>query len=173
MKPILPIGTVIVAAAVAIAGCGSSASSSTTTASGAAQSSVTTTVSAKQISGAGNVLVDRKGDALYTPAQEGSGMIRCVGGCTSIWKPLTLAGGKPSGPGKLGVVKRPDGTRQVTAAGRPLYSFAEDHAGAVTGNGATDAFGGRHFTWHVVTAGGTTSTAAPAKTPAMSGGYGY
>ena len=28
--------------------------------------------------------------------------------------------------GKLGIVKRPDGMRQVTLDGRPLYRFAED-----------------------------------------------
>lgn len=166
MKAILPLGTAI-AAAVAIAGC----ASSTTTSGGSAARA--TTVSARQIAGTGSVLVDAKGAALYAPDQERGGTIRCMGGCTSVWKPLTLAGGTPTGPGKLGVVTRPDGSRQVTANGRPLYSFAPERPGTVSGNGARDAFGGRHFTWHVVKANGTASTAAPKPAPASGGGYGY
>ena len=39
---------------------------------------------------------------------------------------------------------RPDGSRQVTFDGRPLYRFAEDSdAGTVTGNGIADSFDGQ------------------------------
>jgi predicted lipoprotein with Yx(FWY)xxD motif len=169
MKAILPLGTAIVAA-VAIAGCGTAASSSSTTGGSAARS---TTVSARQIAGTGSVLVDAKGAALYAPAQEHGAMIKCMGSCTSVWKPLTLAKGQPTGPGHLGVVTRPDGTRQVTDNGHPLYSFAPDSPGKVTGNGAHDAFGGQHFTWHVITASGAASTAAPKPAPSSGGGFGY
>ena len=173
MKLVLPIGTAV--AVLAIAGCGSSSNSS----SGSAAQGRATTVSARQIAGAGTVLVDPKGAALYAPDQERAGRVRCVGACTSIWKPLTLGSGQPTGPGGLGVLRRPDGTRQVTANGRPLYSFTQEGAGSVTGDGASDAFGGRHFTWHVVTAKG--KPAAPASSGSNSssgssggsGGYAY
>jgi predicted lipoprotein with Yx(FWY)xxD motif len=173
MKLVLPIGTAV--AVLAIAGCGSSSSSS----SGSAAQGGATTVAARQIAGAGTVLVDAKGAALYAPDQERGGRVRCVGACTSIWKPLTLGSGRPTGPGGLGVVRRPDGTRQVTANGRPLYSFTQEGAGSVTGDRVADAFGGRHFTWHVVTAkgkpaaSGMSSSSGSGSSGGGTGGYGY
>lgn len=168
---ILPIGAVV--AAVAIAGCGGGSSSS----SGAAAQGRSTTVSARQISGAGSVLVNGKGAALYTPAQERSGRLMCTGACTSIWKPLTIGSGTPTGPGKLGTVRRPGGVRQVTANGAPLYSFTPEGSGTVKGNGVADAFGGRHFTWHVVKASGAPATGASGSTSGSgssgAGSYGY
>ena len=103
----------------------------------------------------GNVLVDSKGAALYSSDQEKDGMVRCTGGCTSIWLPLTAPNsGQPTAasdvPGKVAVVKRPDGASQVTLDGRPLYRFAEDGGpGKVTGDGVSDSFGGQQFTWQV------------------------
>jgi predicted lipoprotein with Yx(FWY)xxD motif len=163
---ILPISAAV--AALAIAGCGGSSSSSGSAAQGRA-----TTVTSHQIGGAGSVLVNAKGAALYTPAQERSGGVMCVGACTSIWKPLTVGSGNPTGPGKLGVVRRPDGTRQVTADGAPLYSFTQEGAGKVTGNGAADAFGGHHFTWHVVKASGAAASGGSSNTGGGAGSYGY
>lgn len=158
MKSLLSSG-VAVAALIAIAGCGGSG--------GAASTGSSATVSAKQITGTGTVLVDAKGLPLYAPAQEKGGRIMCTGSCTSIWHPLTIRSGMPTGPGNLGVVRRPGGVRQVTAGGRPLYTFAQDTAGTATGNGAMDAFGGRHFSWHVITAKG-----APASSSSSSGSNG-
>lgn len=150
MKRLLPIATTV-AAGVALAGCGSSGGT-TSSSNGAAARAGHTTVSSKTVKGTGIVLVDHSGAALYAPDQERGRRVLCVGACTSIWKPLRLASGMPTGPGRLSVRTRPDGTRQVTAAGRPLYSFVHDRPGTITGNGASDAFGGRHFTWHVVPA---------------------
>jgi predicted lipoprotein with Yx(FWY)xxD motif len=115
----------------------------------------------KQVPGVGNVLVDSNGMPLYAANIEASGKIACGAGCTAFWKPLTLGSGAPSAAsnvGKLGVVKRPDGTRQVTDNGKPLYTFSQDSAGKATGNGFSDSFGGHHFTWHVVQAGGSTAS---------------
>jgi hypothetical protein len=55
---------------------------------------------------------------------------------------------------------------QVTAGGRPLYTFTQDSPGNVKGNGFTDDFNGQHLTWHAVTADGT----AAGMTPTTSGG---
>jgi predicted lipoprotein with Yx(FWY)xxD motif len=164
MKSLLSSG-VAIAALIAVAGCGGNG--------GAAATASSTTVSAKQVSGVGRVLVDAKGLPLYSPAQEKGGRIMCKGGCTSIWKPLTVRSGRPSGPGHLGVVRRPDGTRQVTAGGRPLYTFFQDTAGRATGNGVRDAFGGRHFTWHVITAKGAPARSSSAGSGGSSGGGAY
>jgi predicted lipoprotein with Yx(FWY)xxD motif len=127
-------------------------------------------VSVQQLSGVGSVLVDQSGKALYTSDQEANGKIVCDGSCNAFWKPLEASGGKPSGAGKLGEIKRPDGTMQVTSNGKPLYTFSEDSPGKVTGNGFSDDFAGRHFTWHVVTSRGT---AKPAAGSGGGGGGGY
>jgi predicted lipoprotein with Yx(FWY)xxD motif len=120
------------------------------------------TVSSKDISNAGSVLVDSSGQALYASDQETGGKVLCTDACLSFWTPLTIKAGAPSGsslPGKLGVVKRPDGTRQVTYNGKLLYSFTQDQPGEVSGDGFKDAFGGQQFTWHVVhTSGGSSSS---------------
>jgi predicted lipoprotein with Yx(FWY)xxD motif len=122
------------------------------------------TVSVQHVDGVGNVLVDAKGMALYSPQQEAGGKVMCTGSCTSIWVPLTLSGGgKPSGSSdvssELGTVDRPDGAVQVTYQGKPLYTFAEDKSpGKVTGNGFHDQFGGRQFSWEVESVGVVSST---------------
>jgi hypothetical protein len=72
------------------------------------------------------------------------------------------------------MITRPDGTKQVTINGYPVYYYAGDKApGQVTGNGA----GG---TWHVIkvkkTSASTGTTATPSTKPtatAPAGGYGY
>ena len=75
------------------------------------------------------------------------------------------------------MITRPDGSKQITDNRKPLYTFSEDSPGKATGDGFTDDFGGHHFTWNVVRAGGTTRRAAGsgsgASTGGSSGGYGY
>ena len=152
----------VVAVALGVAACGSS---------GSATSSTPDTVSVKSVDGVGKVLVDANGMALYSSNLDASGKPACAGACTAIWKPLTVASGTPSaagGIGKIGTVTRSDGTRQVVVGGKPLYTFAEDAPGKVTGNGASDAFAGKHFTWTAATAGGSAGSGGSAR-PA--GGY--
>jgi len=164
------------AAALLLAACGSSGSngSSGGTANGAGSAGSAVTVAAKQVDGVGKVLVDSSGNALYSPDQETNGMILCTDSCTTIWKPLTATGTPTAGSGvaALSVVDRPDGSKQVAADGKPLYTFVQDKAGQVTGNGASDQFGGQSFTWHAVLANGSGASAPAATTPATSGGYG-
>jgi predicted lipoprotein with Yx(FWY)xxD motif len=118
------------------------------------------TVSAQQISGSGNVLVDSSGLPLYANDQEKNGMVLCDGACLSFWKPLKVSGMPKAGAlsGKLGVVSRPDGGKQVTYNGKLLYTFYLDKPGKVSGDGFDDAFAGHSFTWHVVHANGSTSS---------------
>jgi predicted lipoprotein with Yx(FWY)xxD motif len=133
--------------------------------SATAGSTPATTVSLQSVDGVGDVLVDSDGAALYTADQESDGRVRCTDDCADTWIPLTLPGdGQPSGsddvPGELGVTERPDGERQVSYDGKPLYSFADDGmAGVVTGDGLSDTFGGRLFSWQVVTAEGESEPA--------------
>jgi predicted lipoprotein with Yx(FWY)xxD motif len=161
MNKTIPISGVAIIAAV-LAGCGSTSGHSKS----AGGQSVTDTVSLASVSGVGKVLVDSKGFALYSPAQEKGGAIRCTGSCASIWLPLTVKGSPQGGSGlSLGTVMRPDGKTQVTFNGKPLYRFAEDNSPkSVSGNGVSDNFGGKSFTWHV---------ASPGKTTASTGGGRY
>ena len=148
-----------IAIAIVATGCGGGGNGgSSPSASG---STAAATVSTKQIGDSGNVLVDSDGMALYANDQETGGMALCDGACLSFWTPLTTSGDAPKGmslSGKLGVVKRPDGDRQVTFNGKLLYTFYKDSPGQVGGDGFDDAFGGRKFTWHVVHANGGTSS---------------
>lgn len=92
------------------------------------------------------VLTTTKGLTLYSLKIEREGRFACTGTCLSLWHPLLIgAGTKPTGPVKLGAVKRrDDGTTQVTYRGMPLYSYGGDSApGQANGNGITDV--GR---WH-------------------------
>jgi predicted lipoprotein with Yx(FWY)xxD motif len=157
-----------------LAACGGSASSSAPAGGG---SSPAATVSVKSIGNIGRALVSGDGSTLYTSDVEAGGMIRCTGACTSFWKPLAPGGASPTArgdTGRLGVIKRPDGSRQVTANGRPLYTFAEEGPGQIKGNGFTDVFAGRHFVWHAVVAGGTPAGSRGSGASASgSGGSGY
>jgi predicted lipoprotein with Yx(FWY)xxD motif len=132
------------------------------------------TVSVKTIGSAGRVLVDAKGRALYSSDQERRGMVLCTGSCLSFWQPVTVSGTPTKGgslAGKLAVVRRPDGGRQVTYNGRLLYSFKLDKAGKVTGDGFKDAFGRQKFTWRVAHPIGVSS--APSTTATTTTPYHY
>jgi predicted lipoprotein with Yx(FWY)xxD motif len=143
----------------ALAGCGGGSGSSSTTSTGAAKTDSslpkpkppppnaeegTVFVSLGSAAGLGEVLVNSQGRTLYTFSGE-----ECEGACAKAWPPLLDESGEPqpsngTGAARLGTVERPDGTTQVTYAGRPLFTFDGDKApGEANGNGES-AFGG---TW--------------------------
>jgi predicted lipoprotein with Yx(FWY)xxD motif len=80
----------------------------------------------------GTVLVSSNGRTLYHLTAEKRGKIACAGACAKAWPPLTIKkGSKPTaGTGikqaKLGTIKRPDGTIQVTYSGYALYRYGDD-----------------------------------------------
>jgi predicted lipoprotein with Yx(FWY)xxD motif len=172
------LASIAVAAALGLAACGGSDDSTGATTSAASGGD---TVAVSSISGAGEVLVDEGGNALYTPDEEANGKIICTGACESHWIPLTVSdSSQPSASadvdGKVGTVKRPDGAEQVTLDGAPLYTFVDDGGpGRVTGDGFVDEFEGQSFTWHVVRAGGASPAASESTTttPDTGGGYSY
>ena len=68
--------------AIGLAACGSSKSSSSSSTSASAPTppkASSGTVSVKSISGAGNVLVDSKGNALYTNTKDSGSKVACTG----------------------------------------------------------------------------------------------
>jgi predicted lipoprotein with Yx(FWY)xxD motif len=170
------------AASVVLSACGgsshkaSNASAPSAPASSQSSSALVKTGSVSTVGG--TVLVNAKGMTLYRLSGETAGKFICTNsGCLHVWHPLTVpSGSKPTGSvGSLSVVKRPDGTMQVTYKGMPLYTFAQDTApGQANGQGVKDV-----GTWNAVTASAakaaSSSQSSPAASPPASsgGGYGY
>ena len=108
----------------------------------------------------GDIITDGKGMTLYrfdkdTASPSAS---NCEGQCLAAWPPVLAGSGEPelSGVDKaaVGTVTRKDGTKQLTVAGWPLYTYAKDKAaGDVTGQ----AVGG---VWWAVTPAGAKAAAA-------------
>jgi predicted lipoprotein with Yx(FWY)xxD motif len=183
--PLLMIA-VVALAAIGLVACGGSSNSSDSASAAANTTAGDTgsgsTVSTKSISGVGTVLVDSSGQALYTNNRDSGMNIACTGECTSIWTPVMApSSGSPTSSdqavqSKLGVVKT-NGGSQVTFGGKPLYSFAQDSSGQVTGDGVTDSFGGTSFTWTVASTGTASAAAGTSGSTGSSGsssssGYG-
>ena len=174
--------------AIGLAACGgssnSSGSSSNAVSTMPAQTSASSdTVSTKSVSGVGTVLVDSKGDALYTNNQDTASKMACTAACQSIWPPL-MASGKPTSSDSSVQAKLGVANGQVTFDGKPLYTFVQDSPGQATGNGFMDSFGGTNFTWTAATTGGsaassgsagaaTTSSSSSSSGGSSGGGYGY
>ena len=78
----------------------------------------------------GRILTDGAGKTLYQFSQDTRDTSNCTGTCAQNWPPLMAPAGQPTTPpgitGTLGVLSRPDGGRQVTYNGIPLYYFARD-----------------------------------------------
>ena len=52
---------------------------------------------------------------------------KCTGSCAAYWPPVTgTPTAEPGVTGKLGTIKRPDGTVQATYDGHPLYTYVGD-----------------------------------------------
>ena len=112
------------------------------------------------------VLTNNAGQTLYSLSAETNGRFICTGSCLSLWRPLVVkAGTKPTGPAKLGTIKRPDGRTQVSFKGRPLYSFSGDKKpGEANGEGFKDV-----GTWHAAALGSASAAPeSPGQEPAPS-----
>ncbi|WDL97718.1 COG4315 family predicted lipoprotein [Alicyclobacillus sp. ALC3] len=114
----------------------------------------------------GNILTTRSGMSLYHYTKDSINKSTCTGACAALWPPFIWKGsGTPTGgsgvTGKLGLMERANGSKQVTYNGIPLYTFSGDiAAGQVKGQGYRGW-------WYAVTPS-TTSTAAPASNGAGS-----
>lgn len=78
----------------------------------------------------GQVVVDARGMTLYmyTKDTRGATTSACTGQCLVAWPPV-LATGAPTAngvTGALGTIDTPDGKKQVTLDGWPLYTYAKD-----------------------------------------------
>ncbi len=148
----------LVAAGLAVAGCGTSAGTSGDPAAGPQ------VIAAKRLPGVGTVLVNGRGYALYMFVPDARQKVTCTGGCAAAWPPVMLpAGTAPkAGPGVraalLGSDPDPSGGRVVTYHGWPLYTYAGDtRPGEATGQ-RLDMNGGL---WYVLRPSGTPLESAP------------
>jgi predicted lipoprotein with Yx(FWY)xxD motif len=121
-------------------------------------------VSVREVDGT-DVLVDSDGRTLYSAVVERDGRIRCTGGCESFWDPVGASADEANSASadlglELGVVRRPDGGRQLTLEGRPLYSFPEEGPGRLDGDGFVDDFEGTRFEWEAAATDGQAGSGA-------------
>jgi predicted lipoprotein with Yx(FWY)xxD motif len=114
------------------------------------------------------ILVDAKGDPLYTYKPDTATTSFVSGQLAVLWPPLVSTTAKPQGEaGNLTTVTTTNG-RQVAYRGHFLYTFVQDQPGQVTGQGVQNFF--------VATpdmarsASSATSSSAPAPAPAGGGG---
>ena len=93
----------------------------------------------------GQILVDGGGKTLYLFEADKGTQSTCFGACAQAWPPL-IAVGTPKAAGSasqslMGTTLRSDGTRQITYAGHPLYSFVGDSKPGDTNGEGSSAFG--------------------------------
>jgi predicted lipoprotein with Yx(FWY)xxD motif len=169
------------AALAALAGCGSGASSSTTAGNGSAakatQAAATPSpyghsagnaAAAAGTGSAGVVITVKHGKpgtilaagqrrlTVYLFEGDKGAASTCTGACADAWPPVTTSGSATAAGGAstamVGTITRPDGTRQVTYGGHPLYFFTQDKdAGDAYGQGV-EAFGAE---WYAVAPSGS------------------
>lgn len=113
----------------------------------------------------GTVVVDSAGMAVYVFDKDTKGETAstCTGQCLTYWPPVTTSSTPMlSGvTGTVGTIAGPNGTKQVTLDGLPLYTYGGDQKpGDVTGQGNT-GFGAA---WWVVGADGAKITKSSAAT---------
>jgi predicted lipoprotein with Yx(FWY)xxD motif len=163
VKLAVPLAAVLAAAACSSAASssppapGSSAPAGGSSASAPAAGTVITT----HAGSAGAFLTAGSGRTVYLWAKDGMNMSACSGACAQAWPPvpatgtLTATGGAMASD--LGTITRPDGTKQVTYDGHPLYYFVGDSGPGQTAGQGSDNFGAR---WWLVAPSGAKITAA-------------
>jgi predicted lipoprotein with Yx(FWY)xxD motif len=164
------VAVLVVLVAAGITGCGGGSSS---TSDGLSNKSTTTSlppvakpppnaeegtvfVSLGSAAGLGQVMVGSEGHTLYAFSGDSPQESTCEGACAKAWPPLLVEHGEPepsngAAAARLGTIQRADGSRQVTYAGHPLYSYSGDQKpGEASGQGVS-AFGG---TWSALKGSG-------------------
>jgi predicted lipoprotein with Yx(FWY)xxD motif len=105
----------------------------------------------------GTILENSRGFTVYMFTRDKGGKNMCVKitGCSSVWPAVTVKGKPVAGPGikakLLGTTTLAHGVKQVTYAGHPLYTFADDGGPHMTGYIGVSEFGGH---WYALTASG-------------------
>ncbi|MBD1542316.1 hypothetical protein G9E11_08675 [Arthrobacter sp. IA7] len=167
MKKQLSVGLAVMALAASLTACGGGSGTTTTTSAAApatespaatASTSATSdsaTVDLKTASSSkGDIVVDSKGMSVYyfTKDVKDSGKSNCTGDCLVKWPPVIAATDTPKVEGvtgTVGTIDTPDGKKQVTVNGMPVYLWEKDKApGDITGQGVGNV-------WYLVAPDGT------------------
>jgi predicted lipoprotein with Yx(FWY)xxD motif len=156
MNKQLSVGLAVLALAASLTACGGGtgtspspaapfttpAESPTATETGTATATETATVDLKTASSSkGEIVVDGKGMSVYyfTKDVKDSGKSNCTGDCLVAWPPVLTTNETPKVEGvtgKVGTIDTPDGKKQVTIEGMPVYLWEKDKApGDITGQG--------------------------------------
>jgi predicted lipoprotein with Yx(FWY)xxD motif len=99
-----------------------------------------------------SVVANSRGFTLYSFAPDTSTKSVCNGSCAAYWPPVK--GPVTAGPGvtgRLGTIKRSDGSTQATYDGHPLYTYVGDSAPGQAHGNALNLNGGL---WREVTIAG-------------------
>ncbi|MEU5437569.1 hypothetical protein AB0G73_29930 [Streptomyces sp. NPDC020719] len=177
-------GTAVLA--LAATGCGSSNNNSKTTekpstGTTAPASPAGTTLSATKVDKVGTVVTDSKGYVLYRFDMDSAKPSRsaCLAACAAIWPPAPAPATdalsvKGIDKALVGTLTRPDGSKQLTLAGWPIYRYSKDDE-------PREAYGqGAGGTWFAITptgakatadTGGGTTSGGTNSTPSSGSGY--
>jgi predicted lipoprotein with Yx(FWY)xxD motif len=105
----------------------------------------------------GKILVDSSGFTVYRFTKDTGDRNMCVkiSECSGTWPAVGTSGKPVAGPGVnaslLSTIKLPNGSKQVTYAGHPLYRYSAATERAETSYAGAEQFGGR---WYAVSAAG-------------------
>ena len=170
------------AAALVVAACGGSGGAATSSTSPAAAGGSPGAASGQTVittrSGpAGTYLTDGSGRTVYLWLADSMNKSTCSGACASAWPPVTAHGSVAASGGAmssdLGTISRPDGTKQVTYNGHPLYYFSGDTGPGMAKGQGLNGFGAK---WWMVAPSGSqltgSTSGAPSPAPSSSGGSG-
>jgi predicted lipoprotein with Yx(FWY)xxD motif len=164
----------LAAVALTAAACGSSSpagsGASPSASASAGGGSGAATLKTAKIGGV-TVLTNAKGLTLYSFVPDTPTKSNCNGACANYWPPVkgpVTAGAGVTG--KIGTIKRDDGSTQATYDGHPLYTYVGDTApGQNKGNGLNLSGG----VWHEVTASGAAALAPGGSQGSSAGGNRY
>jgi predicted lipoprotein with Yx(FWY)xxD motif len=158
-------------AVLALAGCGGSSSDSGSPTPPKTENGRAATIGVAD-EGLGKILVDSQARTLYLFQQDTGTKSTCAGACAVNWPPLlengTPAVGSGANASLLGTTARPNGKRQITYNGHPLYTFVKDTKAGDTNGQGLSAFGGN---WYAVSPSGNQVTGQSSS--GGGGGYGY
>ena len=177
--PRIIIASISLAAAAALGGGITAAAATNSPASSrpAASQHATATVRTAQAAVGGKtetILVNSAGLPLYYYLNDTAAKSVVTGGLAALWPPLTSASPGAAGlSGKLTAVMDIHGA-QVAYNGHLLYTFADDQAGQVTGQGVQGFFVATPGLAPIAGSSTSASSSAPAGTvPAASSGNGF
>jgi predicted lipoprotein with Yx(FWY)xxD motif len=153
VRRLLPLPIVLLAALLTACGSSSTPTHPAAPSGGGSGAGSAASLSTKNLSGLGVVLVNGEGRTLYVFAPDMAKKVTCTGSCAQVWPPLKVsAGQKPSMSGgvKASLVasaSSPEGGQVVTYHGWPLYTYVADASPGTAHGQALNNSGGL---WYVI-----------------------